>query len=194
MKYLDGTGNLKQTFLRQLIDSAETEILISYTDISGEEVTQSYPKFELFENVFIKESLEQMDYEKQVIFATDEIMLEIKPVDMEWWMKPIHQPKLYALIGENIERPKKVKSVVQDKQIAVAEFEEATNTLINVESMTVKVTRQRPALNWLNTHIENYSVRKKYDKLRVCIDFDEASDNNEWFSVDELLEKGVASV
>lgn len=177
------------------MQSESTEIMLMYTDIHNNEIVEEYSKDEIFENLFCEKVYDNIDDETVVTLATDDLAIETLKVDIGWWMKPIHFKKLDELLST---KPKQTKAKVEvkEKMIAVGRFEEQTGKLYDVYAIKVSSDKPKDALNWLNEKIEDYKLHRRYEKLRVCLDYSKHSSSSSegWFTIEELLEKGIAKV
>lgn len=195
MNYLDGKNNLKQTMLKKLMQSESTEIMLMYTDIHNNEIVEAYSKDNIFENVFCEKVYDNIDDETVVTLATDDLAIETLKVDIGWWMKPVHFKKLDELLST---KPKQTKAKVEvkEKMIAVGTFEEQIGKLYDVHAIEVSSDKPKDALNWLNEKIEDYKLHRRYEKLRVCLDYstDSSRSLEGWFTIEELLEKGLVKI
>ena len=197
MKYLDGKNNLRKTMLRQLVKTKSDEVLLTYTNINDEEIVEVYNKKELFQNLFCEKMYESITDETVVTLATDELVIETLKIDIGWWMKPIHFAKLDELFtGKKPVKKAKQKAEIVEKTIAVGTYEEQTGKIYDVCSITVYSDKPKDAVNWLNEKIEHYKLHRKYTQLRVCLNYTKHSSNSAegWFTIEELLEKGIAKV
>ena len=112
-------------------------------------------------------------------------------------MKPIHFAKLDELLtGEKPVKQTKQKVEVKEKMIAVGTYEEQTGKMYDVYAITVFSDKPKDALNWLNEKIEQYKLHRKYEKLRVCLNYTTHSSSSAegWFTIEELIEKGIVKV
>lgn len=177
------------------MQSESTEIMLMYTDIHNNEIVETYSKADIFENVFCEKVYDNIDDETVVILATDDLAIETSKVNIGWWMKPIHFKKLDELFST---KPKQTKAKVEvkEKKIAVGTYEEQTGKIYDVFAIIVSSDKPKDALNWLNEKIEHYKLHRKYEKLRVCLDYSKHSSSSieGWFTIEELLEKGIAKV
>lgn len=197
MNYLDGKNNLKKTMLKKLVQTESDEIMLTYTNVNDEEIVEAYSKEELFENVFCEKVYDNITDETVVTLATDDLVIETLKIDIGWWMKPIHFAKLDELLtGEKPVKKTKQKVEIIEKQIAVGTYEEQTGKMYDVYAITVSSDKPKDAVNWLNEKIEQYKLHRKYEKLRVCLDYAKHSSSSAegWFTIEELLEKGIAKV
>lgn len=194
MNYLDGKNNLKTTMLKKIATSDSAEIILSYTDNKGTEVIESYPKTEIFSKTFCSNVYDNTVDDTVITLAADDVVLEFLRVDIPWWMK---RPNKLEEILNGSKKPVKTKTVkeqtVVDKYIAVGTYSSQTNRVYDIRALQVVSNKQKEALDWLNEHIKKYQLAKKYDALRICLNYIREGDN-EWYSVDELLEKGLASI
>ena len=177
------------------MQSESTEIMLMYTDIHNNEIVEVYSKDNIFENVFCEKVYDNIDDETVVTLATDDLAIETLKVDIGWWMTPIHFAKLDELLST---KPKQTKAKVEvkEKMIAVGTFEEQNGKLYDVYAIKVSSDKPKDALNWLNEKIEQYKLHRKYEKLRVCLNYTTHSSSSVegWFTIEELLEKGIAKV
>lgn len=197
MNYIDGKNNLRKTMLKKLIQSDSDEIMLTYTNIDNEEIVESYPKEELFQNLFCEKVYNSITDETVVTLATDDLVIETLKIDIGWWMKPIHFAKLDELLtGEKPVKKEKQKVEIVEKKIAVGTYEEQTGKIYDVHAIIVSSDKPKEAVNWLNEKIEQYKLHRKYEKLRVCLNYTTHSSNSVegWFTIEELLEKGIAKV
>lgn len=197
MNYLDGKNNLKKTMLKKLMQTESDEIMLTYTNVNNEEIVEAYAKEELFKNVFCKKVYDNITDETVVTLATDDLVIETLKIDIGWWMKPIHFAKLDELLtGEKPVKKAKQKVEVIEKRIAVGTYEEQTGKMYDVYAITVSSDKSKDALNWLNEKIEQYKLHKKYEKFRVCLNYTTHSSSSVegWFTIEELLEKGIVKV
>lgn len=197
MNYLDGKNNLKKTMLKKLMQTESDEIMLTYTNVNNEEIVEAYAKEELFQNLFCEKVYDSITDETIVTIATDDLVIETLKVDIGWWMKPIHFAKLDELFND--EKPVvKTKQKVEliEKKIAVGTYDEQTGTMYDIYAIIVSNDKNKDALNWLNEKIEQYKLHKKYEKLRVCLNYTihSSSSTEGWFTVEELLEKGIAKI
>lgn len=165
-----------------------------YTDIHNNEIVEAYSKDDIFENLFCEKVYNNIDDETVVTLATEDLVIETLKVDIGWWMKPIHFAKLDELRST---KPKPKSNVeVKEKMIAVGTFDEQTGKLYDVCTIKVSTDKAKDAVNWLNEKIEDYKIHRRYEKLRVCLDFTAHSSSSleGWFTIEELLEKGLAKV
>lgn len=177
------------------MQSESTEIMLMYTDIHNNEIVEEYSKDNIFENVFCEKVYDNITDETTVTLATDDIVIETLKVDIGWWMKPVHFAKLDELL---LTKPKQTnaKVEVKEKMIAVGTFEEQTGKLYDVYAIKVSSDKQKDALNWLNEKIEDYKIHRRYEKLRVCLNYSTHSSVSleGWYTIEELLEKGIVKV
>lgn len=195
MNYLDGKNNLKKTMLKKLMQSESTEIMLMYTDIHNNEIAEEYSKDDIFKNVFCEKVYNNINDETVVTLATDDLAIETLKVDIGWWMKPVHFEKLNELLSTKSKQTK-AKAEIKAKMIAVGRFEEQTGKLYDVYAINVSNDETKDALNWLNEKIEQYKLHNKYEKLRVCLNYTihSSSSTEGWFTIEELLEKGIAKI
>lgn len=195
MNYLDGKNNLKRTMLKKLMQSESTEIMLMYTDIHNNEIAEEYSKDNIFENVFCEKVYDNINDETVVTLATDDLAIETLKVDIGWWMKPVHFKKLDELLST---KPKQTKAKVEvkEKMIAVGRFEEQIGKVYDVYAFEVSNDKIKEAVSWLNEKIEYYKLHKCYEKLRVCLDYSTSSSRSleGWFTIEELLEKGLVKI
>lgn len=197
MNYLDGKNNLKKTMLKKLVQTESDEIMLTYTNVNNEEIVEAYTKEELFQNLFCEKVYDNIIDETIVTIATDDLVIETLKVDIGWWMKPIHFVKLDELLtGEKPVKKAKQKVEIIEKKIAVGTYEEQTGKMYDVYAIIVSSDKPKDALNWLNEKIEQYKLNRKYEKLRVCLNYTTHSSSSVegWFTIEELLEKGIAKV
>lgn len=197
MKYLDGKKSLTRSMLRRLVQTESDEVLLTYTNINDEEIVEAYNKKELFQNLFCEKVHESITDETVVTLATDDLVIETTKINIGWWMKPIHFAKLDELFtGKKPIKKTKQKVEVKEKMIAVGTFEEQTGKVYDVYAITVSSDKPKDAVNWLNEKIQDYKLHRRYEKLRVCLDYSKHSSNSVegWFTIEELLEKGIAKV
>lgn len=197
MNYLDGKNNLKKTMLKKLVQTESDEIMLTYTNVNNEEIVEAYTKEELFQNLFCEKVYNNITDETIVTIATDDLAIETLKIDIGWWMKPIHFAKLDELLtGKKPVIKTKQKVELVEKKIAVGTYEEQTGKMYEVYAITVSSDKPKDALNWLNEKIEQYKLHRKYEKLRVCLDYSahSSSSSEGWFTIEELLEKGIAKV
>jgi len=197
MKYIDGKKNLTKTRLKRLVQTESDEVMLTYTNINDEEIVEVYNKKELFQNLFCEKVYESITDETVITLATDDLVIETTKINIGWWMKPIHFAKLDELFTDK--KPvKKTKQKVEivEKKIAVGTYEEQTGKIYDVFAITVSSDKPKDALNWLNEKIEYYKLHRKYEKLRVCLNYTihSSSSAEGWFTIEELLEKGIAKV
>lgn len=187
--YINGKNNLRRTMLKKLMQSESTEIMLMYTDIYNNEIVEVYSKDDIFENLFCEKVYNNIDDETVITLATEDLVIETLKVDIGWWMKPIHFAKLDELRST---KPKQTNVEVKERMIAVGTFDEQTGKLYDV--CAVSIDKAKDAVNWLNEKIEDYKIHRRYEKLRVCLDFTPHSSSSleGWFTIEELLEKGIA--
>lgn len=196
MKYIDGK-NLTKAKLKRLVQTESDEVMLTYTNIDNEEIVEVYNKKELFQNLFCEKVHESITDETVVTLATDDLVIETTKINIGWWMKPIHFAKLDELFtGKKPIKKTKQKVEVKEKMIAVGTFEEQTGKVYDVYAITVSSDKPKDAVNWLNEKIQDYKLHRRYEKLRVCLDYSKHSSNSVegWFTIEELLEKGIAKV
>lgn len=197
MNYLDGKNNLRRTMLRKLMRTESDKIMLMYTNINDEEIVEEYSKEELFQNLFCEKVYDSITDETVVTIATDDLVIETLKIDIGWWMKPIHFAKLDALLTDKKPVKKaKQKAEIIEKKIAVGTYEEETGKIYDVYAITVSSNKHNDVLNWLNEKIEHYKLHKKYEKLRVCLNYTRHSSSSAegWFTIEELLENGIVKV
>jgi len=197
MNYLDGKNNLRKTMLKKLIQTESDEVMLTYTNTNDEEIVEVYNKKELFKNVFCKKVYDNITDETVVTLATDDLVIETTKINIGWWMKPIHFAKLDELFtGKKPVKKTKQKVEIVEKKIAVGTYNEQTGKMYDVYAITVSSNKSKDALNWLNEKIEHYKLHRKYEKLRVCLNYTTHSSSSVegWFTIEELLEKGLAKV
>lgn len=204
MNYLDGKNNLRKTMLRKLMQTESDEIILTYTNVNNEEIIETYSKDELFKNLFCKKVYDDITDETVVTIATDDLVIETLKIDIGWWMKPIHFAKLDELLTSKKPAEKtKQKSEIIEKKIAVGTYDEQTGKIYDVHTITVSTDKPNlsksqveKVLNWLNEKIEQYKLHRKYEKLRVCLNYTTHSSSSVegWFTIEELIEKGIAKV
>lgn len=204
MNYLDGKNNLRKTMLRKLMQTESDEIILTYTNVNNEEIVETYSKDELFKNLFCKKVYDDITDETVVTIATDDLVIETLKIDIGWWMKPIHFAKLDELLTSKKPAEKiKQKSEIIEKKIAVGTYDEQTGKIYDVHTITVSTDKPNlsksqveKVLNWLNEKIEQYKLHRKYEKLRVCLNYTTHSSSSVegWFTIEELIEKGIAKV
>lgn len=204
MNYLDGKNNLRKTMLRKLMQTESDEIMLTYTNVNNEEIVETYSKDELFKNLFCKKVYDNITDETVVTIATDDLVIETLKIDIGWWMKPIHFAKLDELLTSKKPAEKtKQKAEIIEKKIAVGTYDEQTGKIYDVHAITVSTDKPNlsksqveEVLNWLNEKIEQYKLHRKYEKLRVCLNYTTHSGNSVegWFTIEELIEKGIAKV
>lgn len=204
MNYLDGKNNLRKTMLRKLIQTESDEIMLTYTNVNNEEIVETYSKDELFKNLFCKKVYDNITDETVVTIATDDLVIETLKIDIGWWMKPIHFAKLDELLTSKKPAEKtKQKAEIIEKKIAVGTYDEQTGKIYDVHAITVSTDKPNlsksqveEVLNWLNEKIEQYKLHRKYEKLRVCLNYTTHSGNSVegWFTIEELIEKGIVKV
>lgn len=197
MKYIDGKKNLTKTILKHLVQTESDEVMLTYTNINDEEIVEVYNKKELFQNLFCEKLYESITDETVVTLATDDLVVETTKINIGWWMKPIHFAKLDELFtGKKPVKKTKQKVEISEKTIAVGTYEEHHEFVYDISTITVSSDKPKDALNWLNEKIEYYKLHRKYEKLRVCLNYTtHSSDSIEgWFTIEELLEKGIAKI
>lgn len=197
MNYLDGKNNLKRTMLKKLVQTESDEIMLTYTNVNDEEIVEAYSKKELFQNLFCEKVYDNITDETIVTIATDDLVIETLKIDIGWWMKPTHFAKLDELLtGEKTVKQTNAQVEVKEKMIAVGTYKEQTGKLYDVYAIKVSSDKPKDALNWLNEKIEQYKLHRKYEKLRVCLNYTTLSSSSVegWFTIEELLEKGIAKV
>jgi len=204
MNYLDGKNNLRKTMLRKLMQTESDEIMLTYTNVNNEEIVETYSKDELFKNLFCKKVYDNITDETVVTIATDDLVIETLKIDIGWWMKPIHFAKLDELLTSKKPAEKtKQKAEIIEKKIAVGTYDEQTGKIYDVHTITVSTDKPNlsksqveEVLNWLNEKIEQYKLHRKYEKLRVCLNYTAHSSSSVegWFTIEELIEKGIAKV
>lgn len=204
MNYLDGKNNLRKTMLRKLMQTESDEIMLTYTNVNNEEIVETYSKDELFKNLFCKKVYDNITDETVVTIATDDLVIETLKIDIGWWMKPIHFAKLDELFtSKKLAEKTKQKAEIIEKKIAVGTYDEQTGKMYDVHAITVSTDKPNlsksqveKVLNWLNEKIEQYKLHRKYEKLRVCLNYTTHSSSSVegWFTIEELLEKGIAKV
>lgn len=204
MNYLDGKNNLRKTMLRKLMQTESDEIMLTYTNVNNEEIVETYSKDELFKNLFCKKVYDNITDETVVTIATDDLVIETLKIDIGWWMKPIHFAKLDELLTSKKPAEKtKQKAEIIEKKIAVGTYDEQTGKIYDVHAITVSTDKPNlsksqveEVLNWLNEKIEQYKLHRKYEKLRVCLNYTTHSGNSVegWFTIEELIEKGIVKV
>lgn len=204
MNYLDGKNNLRKTMLRKLMRTESDEIMLTYTNVNNEEIVETYSKDELFKNLFCKKVYDNITDETVVTIATDDLVIETLKIDIGWWMKPIHFAKLDELFTSKKPAEKtKQKAEIIEKKIAVGTYDEQTGKMYDVHAITVSTDKPNlsksqveKVLNWLNEKIEQYKLHRKYEKLRVCLNYTTHSSSSVegWFTIEELLEKGIVKV
>lgn len=204
MNYLDGKNNLRKTMLRKLMQTKSDEIMLTYTNVNNEEIVETYSKDELFKNLFCKKVYDDITDETVVTIATDDLVIETLKIDIGWWMKPIHFAKLDELLTSKKPAEKtKQKAEIIEKTIAVGTYDEQTGKIYDVHAITVSTDKPNlskvqveEVLNWLNEKIEQYKLHRKYEKLRVCLNYTTHSSSSVegWFTIEELIEKGIAKV
>lgn len=204
MNYLDGKNNLRKTMLRKLMQTESDEIMLTYTNVNNEEIVETYSKDELFKNLFCKKVYDNITDETVVTIATDDLVIETLKIDIGWWMKPIHFAKLDELFTSKKPAEKtKQKAEIIEKKIAVGTYDEQTGKIYDVHAITVSTDKPNlsksqveEVLNWLNEKIEQYKLHRKYEKLRVCLNYTTHSSSSieGWFTIEELLEKGIVKV
>lgn len=95
------------------------------------------------------------------------------------------------------------KPEIIEKKIAVGTYDEQTGKIYDVHAITVSTDKPNlsksqvgEVLNWLNEKIEQYKLHRKYEKLRVCLNYATHSSSSVegWFTIEELIEKGIAKV
>lgn len=204
MNYLDGKNNLRKTMLRKLMQTESDEIMLTYTNVNNEEIVETYSKDELFKNLFCKKVYDNITDETVVTIATDDLVIETLKIDIGWWMKPIHFAKLDELLTSKKRAEKtKQKAEIIEKKIAVGTYDERTGKIYDVHAITVSTDKPNlsksqveEVLNWLNEKIEQYKLHRKYEKLRVCLNYATHSSSSVegWFTIEELIEKGIVKV
>lgn len=204
MNYLDGKNNLRKTMLKKLMQTESDEIMLTYTNVNNEEIVETYSKDELFKNLFCKKVYDNITDETVVTIATDDLVIETLKIDIGWWMKPIHFAKLDELFTSKKPAEKtKQKAEIIEKKIAVGTYDEQTGKMYDVHAITVSTDKPNlskvqveEVLNWLNEKIEQYKLHRKYEKLRVCLNYTTHSSSSVegWFTIEELLEKGIVKV
>lgn len=204
MNYLDGKNNLRKTMLRKLMQTKSDEIMLTYTNVNNEEIVETYSKDELFKNLFCKKVYDDITDETVVTIATDDLVIETLKIDIGWWMKPIHFAKLDELLTSKKPAEKtKQKPEIIEKKIAIGTYDEQTGKIYDVHTITVSTDKPNlsksqveEVLNWLNEKIEQYKLHRKYEKLRVCLNYTTHSSSSVegWFTIEELIEKGIAKV
>ena len=204
MNYLDGKNNLRKTMLRKLMQTESDEIMLTYTNVNNEEIVETYSKDELFKNLFCKKVYDNITDETVVTIATDDLVIETLKIDIGWWMKPIHFAKLDELLTSKKPAEKtKQKAEIIEKKIAVGTYDEQTEKIYDVHAITVSTDKPNlsksqveEVLNWLNEKIEQYKLHRKYEKLRVCLNYTTHSSSSVegWFTIEELIEKGIVKV
>lgn len=204
MNYLDGKNNLRKTMLRKLMQTKSDEIMLTYTNVNNEEIVETYSKDELFKNLFCKKVYDNITDETVVTIATDDLVIETLKIDIGWWMKPIHFAKLDELLTSKKPAEKtKQKAEIIEKTIAVGTYDEQTGKIYDVHAITVSTDKPNlskvqveEVLNWLNEKIEQYKLHRKYEKLRVCLNYTTHSSSSVegWFTIEELIEKGIVKV
>lgn len=204
MNYLDGKNNLRKTMLRKLMQTESDEIMVTYTNVNDEEIVETYSKDELFKNLFCKKVYDSITDETVVTIATDDLIIETLKIDIGWWMKPIHFAKLDELLtSKKPVKKTKQKAEIIERKIAVGTYEEQTGKIYNVHAITVSTDESNlskiqveEVLNWLNEKIEQYKLHRKYEKLRVCLNYTAHSSSSVegWFTIEELIEKGIVKV
>ncbi len=204
MNYLDGKNNLRKTMLRKLMQTESDEIILTYTNVNNEEIVETYSKDELFKNLFCKKVYDNITDETVVTIATDDLVIETLKIDIGWWMKPIHFAKLDELLTSKKPAEKtKQKAEIIEKKIAVGTYDEQTEKIYDVHAITVSTdkpnlskSKVEEVLNWLNEKIEQYKLHRKYEKLRVCLNYTTHSSSSVegWFTIEELIEKGIVKV
>jgi len=204
MNYLDGKNNLRKTMLRKLMQTESDEIMLTYTNVNNEEIVETYSKDELFKNLFCKKVYDNITDETVVTIATDDLVIETLKIDIGWWMKPIHFAKLDELLTSKKPAEKtKQKAEIIEKKIAVGTYDEQTGKIYDVHTITVSTDKPNlsksqveEVLNWLNEKIEQYKLHRKYEKLRVCLNYTTHSSSSVegWFTIEELIEKGIVKV
>ena len=204
MNYLDGKNNLRKTMLRKLMQTESDEIMLTYTNVNNEEIVETYSKDELFKNLFCKKVYDNITDETVVTIATDDLVIETLKIDIGWWMKPIHFAKLDELLTSKKPAEKtKQKAEIIEKKIAVGTYDEQTGKIYDVHTITVSTDKPNlsksqveEVLNWLNEKIEQYKLHRKYEKLRVCLNYTAHSSSSVegWFTIEELIEKGIVKV
>lgn len=204
MNYLDGKNNLRKTMLKKLMQTESDEIMLTYTNVNNEEIVETYSKDELFKNLFCKKVYDNITDETVVTIATDDLVIETLKIDIGWWMKPIHFAKLDELFTSKKPAEKtKQKAEIIERKIAVGTYDELTGKMYDVHAITVSTDKPNlskvqveEVLNWLNEKIEQYKLHRKYEKLRVCLNYTTHSSSSVegWFTIEELLEKGIVKV
>lgn len=204
MNYLDGKNNLRKTMLRKLMRTESDEIMLTYTNVNNEEIVETYSKDELFKNLFCKKVYDNITDETVVTIATDDLVIETLKIDIGWWMKPIHFAKLDELLtSKKLAEKTKQKAEIIEKKIAVGTYDEQTGKMYDVHAITVSTDKPNlsksqveEVLNWLNEKIEQYKLHRKYEKLRVCLNYTTHSSSSVegWFTIEELIEKGIVKV
>lgn len=204
MNYLDGKNNLRKTMLRKLMQTESDEIMLTYTNVNDEEIVETYSKDELFKNLFCKKVYDNITDETVVTIATDDLVIETLKIDIGWWMKPIHFAKLDELFtSKKLAEKTKQKAEIIEKTIAVGTYDEQTGKMYDVHAITVSTDKPNlskiqveDVLNWLNEKIEQYKLHRKYEKLRVCLNYTTHSSSSAegWFTIEELIEKGIVKV
>ena len=197
MKYIDGKKNLTKTILKSLVQTESDEVMLTYRNINDEEIVEVYNKKELFQNLFCEQVHESITDETVITLATDDLVIETSKINIGWWMKPIHFAKLDELFtGKKPVTKTKQKVEIAEKKIAVGTYEEHHKFIYDISTITVSSDRPKDAVNWLNEKIEHYKLHRKYEKLRVCMYYKtHSSDSVEgWFTIEELLEKGIAKI
>lgn len=189
MTIIDGKQKLKPEMLKQVLDTAKDNVVMVYfTDKNRDEIAFECAVSEVIDKVFTPSISNELSDAMILTIANDDVALEILKIDIDWWSV---QSKLTKLKNQVYNIAKPAKAVITTKTLAVGRFYDSSIT--NVEVNTFESNKSKEALAWLNSIIEKYYVRKEYDNLRVCMNYDSTMlDSNVWMSIQQLLEKGIA--
>ena len=187
MKLIDGQKTLTKTMLKKLFSSKDNEILILYYNNQEDKLFDMLLKEDFYQYVFVNKSLNTIfTYDAVIIFATNDIVIETNLKNIEHWYN-LTRALEELLLTLNILK----KSNLKDKFIAVGQLIE--NDVANVETLNVNNIKDKLILNWLNEKITDYILQRKFDNLRICLNFN-YTNINDWHTLDELKMLGLVEL
>lgn len=190
MEFIDGKRNLTQTKIKNLLKNITDSdvVIILYNDV---ELPCS--KETLFSTLFNEGLINNIvNKDDTITIASENVVLEVLKSDIVSWMKPIKLEKLKLLF--NVEKVKENENI--ERYIAIGRYDEGTNSIYDIRSRLMTQKERKDITQWVNQSIEEYYIKRKYESLRVCMNYDiKTSSKNidEWFTIDELLEQGIAT-
>lgn len=211
MKVLDGKNKLAYSQIVSFVKGLEDDyILITYQK-DGEEFEQVELKENLLNVVFDRNSLKDISNETVVSLFNGSIMLETTKKDLHFWGTAARLERLKTLFGIKKEeavntlndvsdtttetitnKVEPVKVEIKEKTIAIGLF--TGYEIIEIEALTVNQKESKKAVEFLNDKISDYYVNDMQDEIRININYDKDSELNlnEWLTLKELFERGIA--